>query len=120
MSVVPKNIKHDGVTTTGYFAGCRCDPCKAAGAAYFKRRKEAAKALKAPPPPVSIEMLARRMRPQHPHTHRWRFAEPNGPTVRGQCFCGRVKFRPSSSYTKTGSIHIDLSPSRPKVAVPRG
>lgn len=112
MSVIPKNIKHDGVTTTGYFAGCRCDLCKAAGAAYFKRRKDAEKARKAAPPPVSMEMLARRMRPQHPHTHRWRFAEPNGPISRGHCVCGRVKFLPTSSFTEKGSIHIDLPGSR--------
>jgi len=97
-------------TLTTYRHGCRCAECKAANAAYQREYQAQRNALGRPRPRkprrrtvaepeatwLHPSWLYARMKPQHPHAHRWRMASPNGPTVRGKCDCGRVRFDPAS------------------------
>ena len=103
-------MKHG--TSAEYFRGCRCQPCRDAGSLYFARRRaglctrcglaghvaKGCRNIVVPERPNLVQLFAR-MKPQHPHAHRFRFDEPNGPLTRGVCQeCGRVKVRPTSSY----------------------
>lgn len=92
-------------TIRDYQKGCRCAECKAANAAYQREYQAQRKAMgkarpkrrkAAAPEALPSAWFLSRMKPQHPHSHRWKMASPNGPTIRGKCDCGRVRFDPAS------------------------